>query len=218
MQKPSPFNRYRADFFAGFAVLLPAVVSVALLVWISRTVANITDTLLFFLPTQLTHSEAGNGPPYWYFSLLAFVFAVLLTCLAGRLARNYFGRKIFQWADQALLHVPLLNKIYSTVKQVNQAFSPSSKSSFSRVVLVRFPHPNSHAIGFVTGEDQFLTQILKKPVLTVFIPTTPNPTSGFLVSVPEEETTKLEISVPDGIKYLISLGSITPETLHSRLR
>jgi uncharacterized membrane protein len=207
-------RRYQADFFSGLAVVLPAVVSIAVLVWIAGTIANFTDTLLFFLPTNLTHRDLGKGPPYWYFSLLAFVVAILLTCLAGRLARNYIGKRIIQWTDHVLLQIPLLNKIYSTIKQVNEAFTSSNKSSFRQVVLVKFPHQNSRSIGFVTGEDQFLSSPNGKKIIMVFIPTTPNPTSGFLVSVPEEEVVKLEISVPDGIKYLISLGAITPELIH----
>jgi uncharacterized membrane protein len=208
------FRRYRADFFTGLAVVLPAVISIGVLVWISATVSNITDTLLFFLPKRLTHANDGAGEVFWYYRLLAFLVAVLLIGLAGRLARNYIGRKFIQMADHALLRVPLLNKIYSTVKQVNEAFSPSNKSSFSQVVLVKFPHENSRSIGFVTGEDRFLCQPGGGKFISVFVPTTPNPTAGFLVSVLEEEVIKLDISVSDGIKYLISLGAIVPDIAH----
>ncbi len=209
-------RRYQADFFTGLAVVLPALISISVLVWISRTVANITDALLFFLPTALTHADAGKGAPLWYFSLLAFLVAVLLICLAGRLARNYIGRMVIGWTDRLLLHIPLLNKIYSTVKQVNEAFSPSNKSSFSQVVLVPFPHQNSRSIAFVTGEDPFLCTPNGENYTSVFIPTTPNPISGFLVSVPTKDLIKLDISVADGIKYLISLGAIAPEAGHSK--
>jgi uncharacterized membrane protein len=121
---------------------------------------------------------------------------------------------VIGWTDRLLLHIPLLNKIYATVKQVNEAFSPSNKSSFSQVVLVQFPHQNSRAIGFVTGPDPFLSTPDGPKITSVFIPTTPNPISGFLMSVPDDELIKLDISVADGIKYLISLGAITPETAH----
>jgi uncharacterized membrane protein len=100
-----------------------------------------------------------------------------------------------------------MNKIYGTVKQVNASFS-SNKSSFKQVVLVTFPHPRSRAVGFVTGEQKGLGP---EKLISVFIPTTPNPTSGFLVLVPESEIINLEMSVADGIKFIISLGALMPE-------
>src|SRR6266480_714506 len=194
--KKNPLARWRANFFTGLAIVLPAVVSIAVVVWLFGTVANITDTLLIFLPKDWTHKDLGAGTMHWYWSLVALLLAVLLIGLVGSLARYYFGKKLIQLVDLALLRVPLLNKIYSTIKQVNQAFSPSSKSS----------------VGFVTGEDhKEVQQKTKEHVFSVFVPTTPNPTSGFLVLVPEKEITKLDMSVADGIKFIISLGAIAPE-------
>ena len=210
--KKNPFARWRANFFTGLAIVLPAVVSVAVVIWLFGTVANITDTLLIFLPKEWTHKNFGVGPMHWYWSLVALVLAVLLIGLVGSLARYYFGKKLIQWVDLALLRVPLLNKIYSTIKQVNQAFSPSNKSSFKQVVLVEFPRPGSYSVGFLTGEDhKEVQQKTREHVLSVFVPTTPNPTSGFLVLVPEQEITRLDMSVADGIKFIISLGAIAPE-------
>ena len=217
--KKNPFARWRANFFTGLAIVLPAVVSVAVVIWLFGTVANITDTLLIFLPKEWTHKNFGVGPMHWYWSLVALVLAVLLIGLVGSLARYYFGKKLIQWVDLALLRVPLLNKIYSTIKQVNQAFSPSNKSSFKQVVLVEFPRPGSYSVGFLTGEDhKEVQQKTREHVLSVFVPTTPNPTSGFLVLVPEREITKLDMSVADGIKFIISLGAIAPDFTPAKLR
>jgi uncharacterized membrane protein len=180
--------------------------------WLFGTVATITDTLLIFLPRGWTHHEAGNGPLYWYWSLTALLLAVLLIGLVGLLARNYFGKRIIQWVDSALLHIPLLNKIYSATKQVNDAFSSSNKTAFRTVVLVEFPKEGVYSIGFVTSEPDAEVQArLDGKIVCVFVPATPNPTSGFLLMVPEEKVTKLDMSVADGIKYIISLGSILPE-------
>ena len=138
--------------------------------------------------------------------------ALMLIGLMGGLARHYFVKKLIELVDLALLRVPLLNKIYSTIKQVNEAFSPSSKSSFKQVVLVEFPRAGQYSVGFLTGEDQReVQQKTKERVLSVFVPTTPNPTSGFLVLVPEKEITRLEMSVAEGIKFIISLGAIAPD-------
>jgi uncharacterized membrane protein len=210
--KKRVYLRWRANFFTGLAIVLPAVVSIAVVVWLFGTVSNITDTLLIFLPKNWTHQDHGAGVMHWYWSVCALVLAVLLVGLVGSLARYYFGKKLIQWVDLALLRVPLLNKIYSTIKQVNAAFSPSSKSSFKQVVLVEFPKSGQYSVGFLTGEDhKEVQQKTKVHVLSVFVPTTPNPTSGFLLLVPEKEITRLDMSVADGIKFIISLGAIAPD-------
>src|SRR6266404_4933209 len=93
------FARWRANFFTGLAVLLPAIASVLVLLWFFSSVANVTDTLLFFLPSELTHKNAGQGQMYWYWSLAAFALAVLLISLIGRLTRYYIGKKLVQLMD-----------------------------------------------------------------------------------------------------------------------
>lgn len=209
--KKSLFARWQANFWAGLVIVLPGFISLAVLRWLFLTFANITDTLLFFLPASLTHHNQGDGPMYWYWSAAALLLAVFLIGIVGLLARNYFGRKIIEWVDSALMRIPLLNKIYSATKQVNEAFSSSNKSAFRTVALVEFPHPGTYSIGFITSEQQQEVQDktgLK--VVCVFVPATPNPTSGFLLMVPEEKVIKLEMSVADGIKYVISLGAIMP--------
>jgi uncharacterized membrane protein len=128
----------------------------------------------------------------------------------GRLTRYYIGIKLVELLDQGLLRVPLLNKIYGTIKQVNEAFT-SNKSSFKQVVLVEFPQPGHRAVGFVTGEHDGAFKQDNQKMISVFIPTTPNPTSGFLIMVPETKVTKLEMSVAEGIKFIVSLGAIPPE-------
>ena len=214
--KKSLFARWQANFWAGLAIVLPAVISVAVLRWLFGTVANITDTLLIFLPTKLTHHDAGNGTMYmyWYWSLVALALAIFLIGTVGLLARNYFGQKIIEWVDSALLRIPLLNKIYGATKQVNDAFSSTNKTAFRTVVLVEFPHAGVYSIGFITGDQQEEVEAKTgQKVVCVFVPATPNPTSGFLLMVPEGKVIKLGMSVPDAIKYVISLGSILPGSM-----
>lgn len=180
--------------------------------WLFGTVATITDTLLVFLPRRWTHHDQGNGGLFWYWSLTALGLAVFLIGLVGLLARNYFGKRIIQWVDSALLRVPLLNKIYSATKQVNDAFSSTNKTAFRTVALVEFPKAGTYSIGFITSEPDLEVQTkLEGKIVCVFVPATPNPTSGFLLMVPEDKVIRLEMSVADGIKYIISLGSILPE-------
>jgi uncharacterized membrane protein len=202
--------RLRADFFAGLALVLPGVVSIAIVIWLFRNVAGLTANLLLPLPDTWTHPRLANGQVgeiYWYWNCVSLLVTIGLICLVGRYGRYYLGRKTLEWMDRFLMSLPLVNKIYGTVKQVNESFS-SNKSSFKQVVLVTFPHARSRTIGFVTGEQKGLDA---ENLISVFVPTTPNPTSGFLLLVPESEIIKLDISVADGIKFLISLGAISPD-------
>lgn len=209
--KQSILARWQANFWAGLAIVLPAVITFAVLRWLFGTVANITDLLLIFLPAKLTHHDQGNGPMYWYWSVFALALAVFLIGTVGLLARNYFGKRMIEWVDSALMRVPLLNKVYGATKQVNEAFSTSNKSAFRTVVLVEFPHPGSYSIGFITSDQHDAVQAkLGQRVVCVFVPATPNPTSGFLLMVPEDKAIKLDMTVADAIKYVISLGAILP--------
>ncbi|MDB6023809.1 MAG: hypothetical protein JWM68_32 [Verrucomicrobiales bacterium] len=212
MNQKSFLTRVRDNFFAGLAVVLPAVISVALLAWLFGNISTITDKLLFFLPPERTHDK--NGVVLWYWSFLALVIAVVLICLIGRLTRNYIGEKFIDLADRLMLRVPLLNKVYGTVKQVNDAFS-SNKSSFKGVALVPFPHQGSLSLGFITSEQK--SPKTGEKMVGVFVPTTPNPTAGFLVFVPENDVTKIDMSVADGIKFIISLGAISPDQQKTQL-
>jgi uncharacterized membrane protein len=178
----------------------------------------VTDLLLFFLPRKLTHEglvypNDGMGQMFWYWSLVALVLAVVLISAAGVLARYYIGKKVIDWTDRVLMRVPLLNKFYGAIKQVNDAFA-GSKHSFKTVVLVEFPGPGNYSVGFITSEQQGeIQQKTGKNLVSVFVPTTPNPTSGFLILVPEEKLTKLNMSVTNAIKYIVSLGAISQEYL-----
>jgi uncharacterized membrane protein len=206
------FARWRANFYTGLAIVLPAVISVAIVKWLFGTVANITDPLLFFLPDGWTHKP--EGPMYWWWSAFAVGLAIALISLIGRMARNYIGRKLIQMVDTALLRVPVLNKIYGAIKQVNEAFASNNKTSFKQVVLVEFASQGVYSLGFVTGAQPAEVQArLNDTLVSVFIPTTPNPTGGFVLLVPESQLTRLDMSVADGIKYVLSLGSVAPEYL-----
>lgn len=214
--KKSFFARWRGSFFTGFAVTLPAIISIAAVLWVFKTVSNLTDLVLFFLPRHITHENHGAGAMHWYWSLVALLLTVALITVVGELARYYFGKRIISWLDLVMMRVPLLNKVYGAIKQVNEAFS-GSKSSFKTVVLVEFPGPGNYSVGFITNEVQGEIQtVTGKNMVSVFIPTTPNPTSGFLVLIPEEKVSKLDMSVADGIKYIVSLGSIAPDQLPPR--
>ena len=219
--KENLFARWRANFVTGLAVVLPGLLSLLLVKWLYGNVASVTNYLLFFVPKELTRANNGEGPLLWYCSLLALVMAILIITVIGRMARVYIGRKIIEYTDHLLLRIPLINKIYGTIKQVNEAFSSGNKSSFKQVVLVEYPRAGIYSMGFLTSEQlSALTgEIANLPanLVSVFIPTTPNPTGGFVILVPEDTVRKLNLSVADGIKFIISLGAIAPEQQQARL-
>lgn len=212
MEQKSLFARWRGSFLAGLAVILPGALTLAVVKWLFGTVASFTDSLLFFLPASVTHDESGNI--HWYWSLVAIVMATVVITLIGIFARYYIGKRLIDFADNLMLRVPVLNKIYGTIKQVDQAFTSGKKSSFQTVVLVEYPREGIYSVGFITSEqaDEVYDKTNKKCVC-IFIPTTPIPTGGFLIIVPEEKVIKLNMSVADGLKYIISVGAISQERL-----
>ena len=209
----------RRSLLTGLVISLPALLTLAAVKWLFGTISTFTDTLLFFLPyclgPKVIYENGQSGPMYWYWSLLALALAALLITGVGVLAQYYIGKRMIEWLDTLMMSVPVLNKFYGAIKQVNEAFA-GNKDSFKTVVLVEFPRPGSYSVGFITSETQ--GEILAragKSLVCVFIPTTPNPTSGFLILVPAERVTKLDMSVADGLKYIISLGAIMPDQLKS---
>jgi uncharacterized membrane protein len=192
---------------------LPAALSIGVVIWLFGTVSNLTDTLLFFLPREWTHERNGQGPIFFQWSLVALMLAILLITFIGRFARYYVGKKLIQLVDLSLMRVPLLNKIYSALKQINEAFTGGKRPSFKQVVLVEFPRPGLYSIGFITGTQHDEVQAkTREAVVGVFVPTPPL-TSGAIVLVPEGDLVKLDMSVADGIKFIMSLGSVSPAYL-----
>ena len=214
--KKSLFARWRASFFAGLAVALPGIITLAIVKWLFGTISSFTDALLFFLPYWVApariYQDGVSGPMFWYWSLLAVFLAVALISILGVLARYYFGKRMIALADSLMLRVPVLNKIYGTIKQVDQAFTSGKKSSFKTVVLVEYPREGIYSVGFLTAERaEEIERKTGRSCVCVFIPTTPIPTGGFLIVVPREKVIKLDMTVADGLKYIISVGSISQE-------
>lgn len=208
--------RWWASFLSGLVIVLPGIITLAVVKWLFGTISSFTDTLLFFLPYVLDpkriYQDGVSGPMFWYWSVLALLLAVVLVSVVGVLARYYFGKRLIAWADSLMLRVPVLNKIYGTIKQVDAAFTSGKKTSFKTVVLVEYPREGIYSVGFLTNEQADAVQRkTDKKCMCVFIPTTPIPTGGFLIIVPEEKVIKLDMSVADGLKYIISVGALTQE-------
>jgi uncharacterized membrane protein len=145
---------------------------------------------------------------------LGFIAVVLITILLGIFAKNILGRTLLGIWEAIFTRIPLVNKLYVAVKQIGEALFSDKGTMFKRVVLLQYPRKNIYSIGFVThtpgGE---LQEKIGSQVLTVFLPTTPNPTSGFFLIVPEKETVPLSISVEDAIKLIVSFGIVGPRSV-----
>ncbi len=209
-------GRTRRNFFTGLAVVLPVIISIGVALWLFNQAVAVSDILLFpfrFIPGIELSDIWKDGKPgtdlFFEWKVVAILEAVVLTGLLGFLTRYYIGKKLVQLMDYVLLNVPLLGKIYGTVKQVNQAFTSEKKSSFQQVIMVEFPRKGLYSVGFVTAEQVKTDE--GESIISIFVPTTPNPTTGFLLLLPESKVVKLDMSVAEGIKYIVSLGAVPPE-------
>ncbi len=142
---------------------------------------------------------------------LGFILAVILISAVGLLTRNFAGRKVVQLGENMVDRIPLVRIIYSGVKQLLEAFFVQKTAAFRRVALLEYPRRGVYVIGFITGESRGEVQRkTDKNMINVFVPTTPNPTSGFYVLIPEDELVGLDMTIEDAFKLIISGGIFTP--------
>lgn len=179
-------------FFAGLAVLLPIIISVYFIFWIFSAVDSI-------LAPVIMHYLGRTIPG------LGFVITIALVTLIGLISTNIAGKKIIAWWEEILVKIPLLGKVYGTTKRITNSFFSKEKSSFSKVALIEFPRPGIYSLAFVTN-DHF--PFMEEDVYGLFIPTTPNPTSGWFVIMPREQVKILDISIDRGIEMVISAGMV----------
>ena len=188
----------RRYFITGLLVIIP--------IWGTYLVLS---TLLKFLEGFLGNFLKGYGKVY--FPGLGIIALFILIFLIGLFTTNYVGRKTVALWEDIMKRVPLVRNVYSVIKHVVDTVSLQGEEHFNRVVLVEFPREGIYSIGFVTGVTRGEVQTLTtERVMNVFIPTTPNPTTGYFVFVPESKVIPLSMSVEDGMKMLISGGLYTP--------
>ncbi len=197
----------RAYFLTGLVVIVPLVLSVFVLYKLFLAIDGLFKGVVgAFLAQKLGLTIAGRPIPG-----LGFVALVLLILLTGMVARNILGRKLITAGEDFVARVPLLNRVYKTFQQIVQAFVSDKREVFSKVVLIEYPRKGLYSLGFVTQDTRGPVQDALEPdVYSVFLPTTPNPTSGFLLFVPKEETIQVQLSVEEALKLVISGGTISP--------
>lgn len=193
----------RRYLMAGIAVSVPILITILVVNWL----IEISDRALQLLPPRF-HAEALFG---FHIPGLGVVLAVAALVLIGALTTNFIGNRLMRWFDALLAKVPVVRSIYGAVKQLMEAVLGKGGKAFRQVVLVPFPQAGQWTIGFVTGEST-LPFPDGKEKLAVFVATTPNPTSGWLIFVSPDDLVVLDMSVEEGMKLVVSGGMINPQT------
>jgi uncharacterized membrane protein len=199
---------FKKDLIAGLLVVIPLATTIWLTVTISRWVID----FLTQIPKQL--NPFNDLHPVLTNLLNLFVgLAVPLMCLLliGLMARNIVGRWLLTTGENILHAIPLAGPIYKTLKQLLETLLQDSREKFRRVVLVEYPRRGTWAVAFVTGTlGATMSSLLPSQMLSLFIPTSPNPTTGWYAVVPEEDVITLDISIEDAFKLIISGGIVSP--------
>jgi len=195
---------FKKNFITGLLVLIPLVLTA----WVLFSLVEFLDQAVLILPEHMR--------PEYFFGSDIFGFGLILTAVVifviGIIANNFFGKKLIIIYEAIFNKVPFVKSVYSSIKQVSDTLLTSSGKAFSKAVLIEFPISGTYTFAFVTGEpDETLTKSLKGKYVNVYVPTTPNPTSGYTLIVPRNKVVELDISVDQVLKYVISMGVTPPK-------
>jgi uncharacterized membrane protein len=193
----------RRYFVAGLLVWIPLGITL----WVLKLLVDMMDQSLLLLPADYQNFVVWGIRVHG----LGIILTLAIVLATGALAANFFGRRVLEFGHGILGRIPIVRSIYGGVKQISDTlFSPEGKA-FRRAVLVRYPHAGAWTVALVTGVPQHeVAQRLGADQISVFVPTTPNITSGFFLIVPRSETIELDMTVDAALKYIISMGVAEP--------
>jgi uncharacterized membrane protein len=187
----------RRWFFAGLLIWIPLGCTLLVV----RFLISLLDVSLLLLPESLRPAIPGLG----------VILSLSLVVGTGALAANYLGNQALAWVEGLMQRIPLVRSLYGGTKKLAENLFSENSSSFRHVVLIEWPRPGMWSIGFQVGEPVAeIRAKIDRDIIPVFVPTTPNPTAGFIMSVPREEVIFLDMSIEDGMRYIISLGVVAP--------
>jgi uncharacterized membrane protein len=190
-------RRLRRYFFTGLIVIAPVGVTAVVLAWMFRTIDDILG--------QPLQALGLNVPG------LGFVLLLLAVTVVGWAVRLAAGRQLLHWWNEALARFPLTGRMYNAMSQIVQSVVGEQRRLFRRTVLIPYPTDGVWAVAFVTNEDApVMSTVVGEPCVNVFVPTTPNPTSGFMLVVPKTRVLDTTITVEDAMKLIISAGAVSP--------
>ena len=205
-------------FVTGLIILLPLTVTIAIIIFI---VNFLTKPFIGFVMKYLAETKIkdlgffilSQEQVIKYGSQIIILIALFfLTLLLGYIARWFFVKTLISISDKILHKIPIVNKVYKTTQEIIKTLFVTDKKSFKKVVLVPFPKSNTYGIGLVSRESpKTCSKIQKKDLVSVFIPTTPNPTSGFLLMFEKKDLIFLDMKTEEAIKYIVSCGVVVPK-------
>jgi uncharacterized membrane protein len=209
------FNRrLRNIFLAGFLVTLPIALTAFILSFLFKSLDTLSPVFTHWLVFLGAPIQDGYRIPF-----LGVIMTFIIVFLVGAITTNIFGKKILHLWEQIVEKIPFVRRIYKGTKQVVSSFATMDTKSFTKVVLIEFPRREAHAIAFVTGKTSGeLQRLTSDNHMKIFIPTTPNPTSGFVIFADPSEFIELDMTIEEGIKYVISGGIVTPEHAKKLIR
>ncbi|MEJ7929154.1 DUF502 domain-containing protein [Ramlibacter sp. AN1015] len=200
----------RKWLFAGLLTVLPVAITVWVLQWIIATL----DQTLLILPERWQPDRLLG----FHLPGLGVLLALGILLVVGAVASNFAGRKLLAWSDRLFGRIPVVRSIYSGVKQVSDTLFSENGNAFRTAVLVQWPRPDVWTIGFVTGAPGGdVVNHLLGDWLSVYVPTTPNPTGGYFVMLRRSECIELRMSVDEALRYVISMGVVVPAKTASTL-
>jgi uncharacterized membrane protein len=193
----------RKYLIAGLLIWLP----LAITLWVLDFIVTTMDRTLTVLPASW-HPDAVLGV---HIPGLGLVMSVIILLVTGALAANIIGARLFTWWESVLVKIPIVRPIYSGVKQISDTLFASKGQSFRKVVLIEFPNRGQWTFGFVVGAPgPSVERQLGGELITVYVPTAPNPTSGYVLMVRPSEVAEVDVSVDDALKFHLSMGVVAP--------
>ncbi len=198
-----PYGALRRYFITGLLIWIPIVITL----WVLKVIFDTLDASLLLLPDSFrTEHWLGVHIPG-----LGAVLTVVIVFLTGIFATNFFGARLVQLWHGVLNRIPVVNSIYSSVKQISDTLFSSSSQAFRKALLVQWPHQGMWTIAFLTGTPGGdVVHHVPPDCLSVYVPTTPNPTGGYFVVVRRDQVIELDMSVDQALKYIISMGVVPP--------
>jgi uncharacterized membrane protein len=193
----------RKYFITGLLILVP----LAITLWVLSLFVSTLDQSLLFVPIAW-RPEAVFG---FYVPGLGTILTLVIIFLVGVATHNFIGRQVVRVWESLLNRIPIVRSIYSSVKQVSDTLFSSSGNAFRKALLIEYPRKGAWTIGFLTGvPGGDVRNHLQGDFVSVYVPTTPNPTSGFFLMMPKSETIELNMSVDEALKYIVSMGVVAP--------
>ena len=194
----------RKYFITGLLILVP----LAITVWVLSAVINTMDQSLLLLPENWQPQKLFG----FYVPGLGTILTIAIVFLTGLLANNLIGNYLVRLWERLLHRIPVVSSLYGSVKQVSDTLFSSSGNAFRKAVLIPYPHENSYTIAFLTGvPGGDVKNHLAGDFVSVYVPTTPNPTSGFFLMLERSRVVELDMSVDAALKYIVSMGVVAPE-------